>query len=37
VLATIPALTADERARVAQHLLDAKPNAADVAQALGVK
>ncbi len=37
VLATIPALTAEERARVAQHLLEAKPSAEDVAQALGVK
>jgi len=34
VLATIPTLTPDERARVAEHLLQAKPNAADVAQAL---
>jgi hypothetical protein len=37
VLATIPTLTDDERARVAQHLLDAKPNAEDVAQALAAK
>jgi hypothetical protein len=34
VLATIPALTDEERARVAEHLLNAKPNAQDVAQAL---
>jgi phosphoserine phosphatase len=34
VLATIPTLTADERARVAEHLLQARPNAEDVAQAL---
>lgn len=37
VLATIPTLTDDERARVARHLLDAKPNAEDVAQALTAK
>ena len=34
VLATIPSLTAEERARVAEHLLNAKPNAQDVAEAL---
>ena len=34
VLATIPTLTADERARVAEHLLQARPNAEDVARAL---
>ncbi len=37
VLATIPTLTDDERARVAQHLLEAKPNAEDVAHALAAK
>jgi hypothetical protein len=37
VLATIPTLTADERARVAEHLLNAKPNAEDVADALAAK
>jgi len=37
VLATIPSLTAEERARVAEHLLNAKPNAEDVAQALAAK
>jgi hypothetical protein len=37
VLATIPTLTADERARVAEHLLAARPNAADVAEALNAK
>ncbi len=37
VLATIPALTAEERARVAEHLLHASPNAEDVAQALTAK
>ena len=34
VLATVPTLSAEERARVAEHLLNAKPNAEDVAQAL---
>ena len=34
ILATIPTLTAEERARVAEHLLNAKPNAQDVAEAL---
>jgi hypothetical protein len=37
VLATIPSLSAEERARVAEHLLQSKPNAEDVAQALAVK
>ena len=37
VLATIPSLTADERARVAEHLINAKPNAEDVAVALAAK
>jgi hypothetical protein len=37
VLATIPTLTDDERARVAKHLLEAKPNAEDVAHALAAK
>jgi hypothetical protein len=37
VLATIPALTAEERARVAEHLLNAKPSAEDVAEALSAK
>jgi 3-hydroxybutyryl-CoA dehydrogenase len=32
VLATIPTLTAEERARVAEHLLNAKPSADDVAK-----
>jgi hypothetical protein len=34
ILATIPSLTAEERARVAEHLLNTKPNAQDVAEAL---
>jgi hypothetical protein len=34
VLATIPTLTPDERARVAEHLLQTRPNAQDVADAL---
>ena len=37
ILATIPALSADERARVAEHLLEARPNAEEVAQALAAK
>jgi hypothetical protein len=37
VLATIPTLTADERARVAEHLSQASPNAEDVARALAVQ
>jgi hypothetical protein len=34
VLATVPTLSDEERARVAEHLLQAHPNAQDVAQAL---
>ncbi len=37
VLATIPVLTPEERARVAQHLQEARPNAEDVARALTAK
>jgi hypothetical protein len=37
VLATVPTLSAEERARVAEHLLHASPNADDVAQALAAK
>ncbi len=37
VLATIPMLTAEERARVAKHLVETRPNAEDVAQALAAK
>jgi hypothetical protein len=37
VLATIPSLTDEERARVAEHLLHASPNADDVVKALAVK
>jgi hypothetical protein len=37
VLATVPTLSSEERARVAEHLLQSKPNAEDVAQALAVK
>jgi hypothetical protein len=37
ILATIPALSAEERARVAEHLIQARPNAEDVAQALTAK
>ena len=34
VLSVIPTLSDEERARVAEHLLQAKPNAEDLAQAL---
>jgi hypothetical protein len=34
VLSTIPTLTVEERARVAEHLLQTRPNAEDVAKAL---
>jgi hypothetical protein len=37
VLATIPTLTDEERARVADHLLQTRPNADDVAKALAAK
>ncbi|MGB6724209.1 MAG: hypothetical protein WBE72_25675 [Terracidiphilus sp.] len=37
ILATVPTLSAEERARVAEHLLEARPSAADVVQALTVK
>ena len=37
VLATIPTLTPEERAKVAEHLLQARPSAEDVAAALAVK
>jgi hypothetical protein len=36
VLATIPTLTAEERARVGEHLLQTRPNAEDVAKALAL-
>jgi hypothetical protein len=34
ILAAIPTLSAEERVRVAEHLSQAQPNAADVAKAL---
>jgi hypothetical protein len=37
VLATIPTLSPEERARIAEHLVQARPNAEDVAQALAAK
>ncbi len=37
VLALVPTLTAEERARIGEHLKQSKPNAADVAQALAAK
>ena len=37
ILATVPTLSAEERARVAEHLRQVRPNAEDVIQALAVK
>ncbi len=37
VLATIPTLTPEERAKVAEHLTQARPSAEDVAEALAAK
>jgi phosphoserine phosphatase len=37
VLATVPTLSAEERARVAEHLQQASPSADDVVQALKAK
>jgi hypothetical protein len=37
ILATVPTLTAEERARVAEHLRQASPSAADVLQALEIQ
>jgi hypothetical protein len=37
ILALVPTLTAEERARIADHLQHSKPNAQDVAQALNSK
>ena len=37
VLATVPTLSAEERARVSDHLAQASPSAEDVAKALNVK
>jgi hypothetical protein len=37
VLAAVPTLSAEERARVGEHLINARPNAAEVAQALALK
>jgi hypothetical protein len=37
VLATVPTLSDEERARVAQHLAQASPSADDVALALAAK
>jgi phosphoserine phosphatase len=37
VLATVPTLSYEERARVAEHLLNAKPSAEDVVEALSSK
>jgi phosphoserine phosphatase len=37
VLALVPTLSADERAKVAEHLVNARPSAEEVAKALAVK
>ena len=37
VLAAVPTLPAEERAKVAEHLLQARPSAEEVAEALSVK
>jgi hypothetical protein len=37
LLAAAPTLSAEERARVAEHLAESKPNAEEVAQALAIK
>ena len=37
ILALVPTLTAEERARVSEHLTQATPNADDVAKALDAK
>jgi hypothetical protein len=37
VLATVPTLSAEERTRVADHLREAHPSAADVLEALNAK
>jgi hypothetical protein len=37
VLAAVPTLSAEERARVAEHLHEVRPNAEDVAKALAAK
>jgi len=37
ILALVPTLTAEERARIAHHLEQSRPNAEDVAKALSAK
>jgi hypothetical protein len=37
MLALVPTLTPEERARIAEHLQNSKPNAEDVAKALAAK
>jgi hypothetical protein len=37
ILALVPTLTPEERARIAQHLEQSRPNEADVAKALTAK
>jgi len=37
ILSLVPTLTAEERARIAEHLQNSRPSAQDVAQALATK
>lgn len=37
ILALVPTLSAEERARIAEHMEQSKPNADDVAKALNAK
>jgi hypothetical protein len=37
VLASVPSLSTEERAKVAEHLLEARPSADEVAEALNAK
>jgi len=37
ILSLVPTLTPEERARIAEHLQNSRPNAQDVAQALASK
>jgi hypothetical protein len=37
ILATVPTLSAEERARVREHILHSRPNEEDVREALGAK
>jgi len=37
ILAAVPTLSAEERSKIAKHLLEARPSAQEVAEALGAK